>query len=300
MARLERALPWILCAALALLAGHAREDSQGHVLSTTRYEDVYYLPPPRWLQLFSLGHREALAGLVWCRALVYYGDELVHRGKVASLFKYADAILELDPSFKRAYRWVAVNSTYRLGATTVDDVRRSIAYLERAARLFPDDGEIAWDLGAFYLYELRPHLTSDTEREEARVRGLAHLRVASLKGTGPAWLALSTATELERLGQREQEIAFLKEAYSQVSDDQIRDEILQRIASLQSATYAEALARERAAIEAARARDYPYLDTELYLHVGPKPPFDGTALRLRGFDPIESEEEDEPAEAPAP
>jgi tetratricopeptide (TPR) repeat protein len=293
MQSLRKAVPFVaLSVALALLAGHTREDSQRHLLSTHRYEDAYYWPPPHWLQLFSLGHREALAGLLWCRALVYYGDELVHRGPVVHLFQYADAILALDPSFQRAYRWIATNSAYRATSVTVDDIKKGIGYLERAARLFPDDGEIAWDLASFYLYELRPMLKDEGEREQARVRGLAHLRVASLRGAGPAWLALSAATELERLGQREQQIAFLQEAYSQVSDEGVRDEILRRIGALRSVTFAEALARERAALEAARARDYPYLDSELFLQLGPKPAFDGNALRLRGFDPVETTEEE--------
>jgi tetratricopeptide (TPR) repeat protein len=293
----RKALPFVALALALFVAGHTREHSQRHLLSTQRYEDVYYLPPPQWLKLFSLGHREALAGLVWCRALVYYGDELVHRGAVANLFNYADAILELDPAFQRAYRWVATNAAYRATAATLTDVQKGIEYLERAARIFPDDGEIAWDLAAFYLYELRPLLTDEREREQARLRGLAHLRVASLRGAGPAWLALSTATELERLGQREQQIAFLEEAYSQVSDDRVREEILMRIAELRSASFAEAMAREHAALEAARKRDYPYLDSELFLQVGPKPAFDGLALRLRGFDPVAATEEEAPSAA---
>jgi hypothetical protein len=299
-AGLQRALPFALAAALAWVAGHSRQHSQRHLLSTQRYEDIYYLPPPAWLKVFSLGHREAVAGLVWCRALVYYGDELVHRGPVANLFNYADAILELDPSFQRAYRWIAINAAYRATGVTLADVRKGIAYLERAARLFPDDGEIAWDLAAFYLYELRPMLTDTKEREQARLRGLAHLRVASLRGAGPEWLALSAATELERLGQREQQIAFLEEAFGQVTDDAVRAEILQRITALRSATFAEALARERQALEAARQRDYPYLDSELFLQLQPKPAFDGLALRLRDFDPIETTEEELEAPAPAP
>jgi len=53
-----------------------------HYLSMQAYEDIYYLPPPKWLQVMSLGHRRAVADLIWLRALIYFGDEFVNRGAV--------------------------------------------------------------------------------------------------------------------------------------------------------------------------------------------------------------------------
>jgi hypothetical protein len=96
---------------------------------------------------------------------------------------------------------------------------------------------------------------------------------------------LSTATELGRLGQREQEIAHLQEVYDQVSDPSVKEQIELRLAALRSAAFAEALRKSHEELEAARKRDFPYIDRELYLLVGPRPPFDGRALLLRGFDP---------------
>jgi tetratricopeptide (TPR) repeat protein len=269
----------------ALIAGHTRIDSQRHFAGTQRYEDIYYLPPPGWLQAFSLGYREATAGLIWLRTLIYFGDELAHRGNVANLSHYADAMLALDPYFKRVYRWIATCGVYRTGHVGPEHVRKSISYLERAARLFPDDGEIAWDLAAFYLYELRPLTQDPAEKESARRKGVEHLQFATLRGAGPPWLVLNAAGELEKLGQRERQIAFLQEAYGQVADENIREQIHNRIATLQSATFAEALAREYEEVETARARDFPYLELELFLQIGKKPAFDGTALLLRGFAP---------------
>src|SRR5262245_51129266 len=132
--------------ALGFASDQLRTTGQERFLKTQTYEDVYYLPPPENLKLFSLGHRAALADLIWMKALVYFGDELHHRGNAANLFRYADAILALDDHFARAYRWVASAAIYRTGHVTVDDVYKAIRYLERAVRIFPDDGEIAWDL----------------------------------------------------------------------------------------------------------------------------------------------------------
>jgi hypothetical protein len=278
----------IIAAALALsawTAGSTRLDSQHHYLSTQRYEDIYYLPPSAWLKVFSLGYREALAGLLWTRTLVYFGEEMVQRGKTQHIYTYGDSVLELDPYFIRAYRWLAATGSYRPGARGVPDVRKSIDYLERAAELAPDDGHVAWDLGAFYMYELRPLLRDPKEREDARLKALEHFQVAVLRNVAPPWLALNTAAGLEKMGRREQQIAFLQAAYTQVTDPDTRAKIELQLARLQTASFAEAFARAQAQVEAQRQRDFPYLDMDLFLQVGPKPAFDHVPLLVHGFDP---------------
>src|SRR5690349_8631359 len=156
-----------------VLVYRAQRMGSSHYLATQRYEDVYYLPPPAWLALFSLGHREAVADLIWLRSLVYFGDELGHRGQVANLYNYAEAMLSLDPYFKKVYSWAATCALYRTGNIQVSDAYRAIAFLERGVRLFPDDGELAWTLGANYIYELVPMLSNDKKaKEEAKRKGL--------------------------------------------------------------------------------------------------------------------------------
>lgn len=286
MARGRFTLGLLLTLAVSVaVAGEARRLGQQRFSTSQRYEDIYYLPPPVWLEIFSLGHREALADLIWLRSLVYFGDELFHRGNVANLYNYTDAMLRLDPYFRKVYDWVSACALYRSGTVTTDDARRVIAYLERGAKLFPDDGELAWTLGADYLYELPALLTDKNEIAEAKRRGLEHLQVASLHGAGPAWLALTTATELGRLGQKEQQISHLLAVYGQVSDPTVKEQIELRIGQLRSSAYAEALRHTYDELEAHRKRDFPYLDLELYVLVGERPPFDGRALLLRGFDP---------------
>jgi hypothetical protein len=194
-------------------------------------------------------------------------------------------MLSLDPYFKKVYAWISSVALYRTGTVTAADANQVIAYLERGVRLFPDDGELAWTLGADYLYELPALLKTPEQKAEAKRRGLEHLKVAALRGAGPPWLGLSTATELGKLGQHEQEIAHLQEIYAQASDPDLKNQIEQRLTHLRSAAFTEALRHTSDELEAARLRELPYLDRELYLQVGPKPPFDGQALLLRHFDP---------------
>lgn len=268
-----------------LLADRARDSAQAAYARTRRYEDIYYLPPPDQLISASLGHRAALADLIWMKALVYFGTELSQRGGVVHLFRYTDAMLALDPRFKRVYRWVASAAIYRTGNVTIDDVYKAIRYLERAARLFPDDPELAWDLGATYAYELVPMLPVGAPREEARQKSLAYLEMAATHGAGPAWLGLLTSRQLVSLGRTEQALRHMEDLYATATDPALKAELEQRIAALRTASYVEAMRAAAEQLETARVRDFPYVGSSLYMLLGPRPPFDGDALRRRGFDP---------------
>ncbi len=267
-------------------AGRLREQATGHYLSTQRYEDVYYLPPPVWLKLFSLGYREALADLIWMKALIYFGEELYHKGEVKNLYAYTDAMLALDERFLAVYRWVASCALYRTGEITTDDARRALAYLERGVRLFPNNGDLAWDLGATYRFELVPLLEDPEERNEARRRGIEHLQTAVLRGAGPPWLVLTNASQLEKLGQTEQAIHHLEEAYHSTFDPQVRRRIEIRLRQLRSAAHAEALRHAVSNYEQERREHFPYLSGTFYWMVGPRPPFDGYRQLRHYFDPL--------------
>jgi hypothetical protein len=277
----------IVCALVlaGYCAGRTRVDSQRHYASTQRYEDTYFVPPPFWLGVFSLGYREALADLLWMRMLVYFGEEAIQKGPTRYLYDYADAVLSLDPYFIRAYRWIAITGAYRPKNRGRVDIDKAVSYLERASALAPDDGLVAWDLGAFYQYELLPLLKDEGERAECKRKAVEQMRVAVLRGAAPSWATLSTAGQLERMGRREQQITFLQEAYTQASSAEDRAAIASQLAYLKSASFAEAFQRELAQAEEQRARSFPYLDLELFLQVGAKPAYDHLPLLIHGFDP---------------
>lgn len=279
----------LLCVlALAYPLRWLRVSALEHGLATQRYEDVYYLPPARWLPVLSLGYEEALADLLWLRSLIYFGQELEHDGRVRHIFEYADAMLQLDPHFKRAYLWVGMSGMYRPGGNTIDDVRRTIPYLRRAAELFPDDGDVAWELGASLTYELAPLVDDPDEKDALKEEGAHHLQRAVRLGEGPPWLALSNASQLQRLGRAEQAIRHLTETYDLVQDEATRQRIRARIAQLQSQTQAEAFLRGQEELEERRRREFPYVDPGFYPLLGPRPPGPGTQLLERGFDPVSS------------
>ena len=61
-------------------------------------------------------------------------------------------------------------------------------------------------------------------------RGAEFLSIAARRGAGPAWLALTNASQFERLGQRERALDHLREMYALTSDEGVKQEIAARIA----------------------------------------------------------------------
>jgi hypothetical protein len=269
---LHLALAVALLAALPV-ARALRLRSLDHQLSTATYEDVYYLPRRDMLPVLSLGHREALADLIWMKGLLYFSDELVHEGDAEHAIHYTEAMLALDPHFRQAYLWVGVSALYHHGEPDLEVMERVIEIQERGVRLFPDDGELAWEVGATLSYEMAPLLASDPERyEEVKARGTEYLVRAARLGAGPPWLALNNASQLERLGRTEQAVRHLEEMYAAVDDPDTRHEIVERIARLRDAAFAEAFQETVDEMEARREREFPYVPPTFYLLLGPRIP----------------------------
>ncbi|MDD9965036.1 MAG: hypothetical protein OXR73_02325 [Myxococcales bacterium] len=272
----------ILIGAAHVSRGHAFR----HNLQSQRYEDRYYLPPPSWLVVSSLGYREALAGFVWTAMLENFGEELQHRGHAKYFFHYGDAIVTLDPFFKRAYQWMGTVSLYRLGKPSPAESRRAGSYLERAAEIFPEDGELMWLLGAHYSYEMPSTTRVKEEKAEFKRKGLEYIRTAALLGAGPPWLGLTAATDLESLGQKDRAIRHLKEIYMTVEDPDTKARIGARLAKLQNASFLEAMNRAEINLRKRKQEHFPYLEDAMYLLVGPRPPVDEAGAMLRYFDPL--------------
>ncbi|HKU40683.1 MAG TPA: hypothetical protein VJR89_21130, partial [Polyangiales bacterium] len=95
-----------------------------------------------------------------------------------------------------------------------------------------------------------------------------------------------TSAQLDSLGRKEQAVRHLQDLYAVATDPALKQQLEARLASLQTAAYAEAMRAASEELEANRTRDFPYLSPTFYLLVGPRPPFQGDELVLRGFDPL--------------
>jgi tetratricopeptide (TPR) repeat protein len=265
---------WLGAAALLVGLGAAIRSTRvvafQHHHANDRYEDAYYLPPSQWLPPMSLGFRQAAADLLWCRTLIYIGEEFLRGGLLRHATAYADAIITLDPDFKAPYRWPATVSLYRPGEFDLDEVLSAVAYLRRAVKRWPNDGELAWDLGSTLRFEVVPHVTDAALKEKLEAEAADFLSTAALLGAGPPWLALNSSTLLTKLGKKEQAIRHLEEVYGTVQDPETKAQIAERLASLRSQTYAEAVREANEQFEQQRRRAFPYLSPTAFFVLGPR------------------------------
>jgi tetratricopeptide (TPR) repeat protein len=260
----------VLLVLLAALTGvwSLRGRAMDQYLASQTYEDIYYLPPPHWLQVMSLGYQRALADLIWLRALIYFGDEFENKGAVKHVFNYGESMLALDPDFRRVYRWVGVAGVYTPTGSPPEFIEQAIDVLRRGVERFPDDGQLAWDAGATIVYELLPNLPKDDpERERLRAEGNEHMMAAARLGAGPDWLVITNATALRKLGEKERELRHLEEMYTLVRNPGVKAEIEARLSQLRDEAYAEAFRRANEEFEQRRKEEFPYIPPTLYFFV---------------------------------
>lgn len=278
--------PLVILGALLLggLGTLARLGPSARYRELDGYEDRYYLPAPDWLGVLSLGHREALADLIWCRTMIYYGDELTHQGAERHIFDYADAILTLDPDFRSVYRRVGTLALYRGVAVTAEQGERAVALMEQGAARYPDDGQLAWTTGASLAFELPPLYPDRPDMgERARERAAPYLVRAAQLGAAPPYTMLTNATLMARIGRAEEAATHLEEMYAMTDDEELRAEIASRIEHLRSDAFATGFVEENARFESAWGHDMAYAPAALYDLVRPVPVIDTTAVLRDGF-----------------
>jgi len=184
-----RILPLLFAATLVPAMLLARLDARLHGLGTSRVEDLYLLPGPKALGMLSLGHREALAGVVWTRALVYFGEEIALRGELRFLTEHVDAVVGLDPDFRTAYEWAGIVTVYNSREITRRSIELSNRYLALGLRRFPDDEKLLTLLAFNYAVEMMPYAGSDGEKNALRRRAAAIFeRAARVSGDRSAAL----------------------------------------------------------------------------------------------------------------
>lgn len=282
-------LPVLAVLALIPAMLMVRQSASEQCARGQQYEDVYYLPPASWLRPMSLGYSAAGADLLWMRTLLYFGDELGHRGQTANIFNYIDAILELDPEFKAAYRWASTAGIYHSGTIRASDGYRVVEYLERAVKKWPDDGDLAWDLGATLRFELAPMVDDPAEKRRLHEAAMEPLATAARLGAGPPWLASLNAQLLSRLGRNEQAIRHLEEMYDAVSDPVEKDQLRLQLIKLRSESHATAFQAANDELTQSRQRNYPYLSSNQFLLVGPRIAEARNDTLRRNFLPIEAD-----------
>lgn len=256
-----------LLLALAGLMGltglaHRRVDERRAALPPAR--DLTVLPTPRALELMSLGYREALADLVWVRALVLAGERLGHTD-AEMVERHVEAIATLAPRFHRPYLWGGITVVYG-GEGRIDR-----ALVDRAARIyreglqrFPESHELLYALGMLLLHQVgsTPGYTEE-EREALTAEGVELVRRAAAYGADPL-VRRYAATLITEHATEALAVQFLESQLGQAEDEEHRRLLRRKLGRLGARAAVERIDRTRDAFMAELRRTAPYVPDGLY------------------------------------
>lgn len=293
------AVAGVLAALLPLMLLRRIEAALSRELLETD-ESEYYLPEPEFLAPLSLGYREAAAGIVWVAALTYFGEQFEVNGTHEHAEQYIMAVTELDPFFYHAYTWGSAAAIYNGRMIDRRAVELSIRLLRRGLRVFPDDGELHYQLGFQYYFELPP-VVSREEGEEARRTGADELCTGATLGGGPTWLPLVCSNVSARLGLEEVAQDYLVQALVEAEDQHTRARIEERLERSMTPDVAYRILERIGEQRRRWLAEIPYVPLGLYALLGPRPPVpveDEVRLPLP-MDPLISSELEEAFDAAA-
>ncbi len=243
-----------------------------HLALTRRVRDEATVPSAGALRLLSLGHREWAADLIWSAALLYFGESIATHSQQRFLQRYADTLEAVDPNFRPAYIWGATVSIYNARTIRRQSVLDANRHLERGLRRFPDDGEMTYQLGFNYYFELPRLADGPDERSAFRRRGAEYLRRAAALGYGPPWMALAAAEALRETGLVEQALEQLREMLLRTEQPAVRARIVAQIAELVGQNEVDPFLDAARQLQRDRLASFPYMSPLLYMFVGPAVP----------------------------
>jgi hypothetical protein len=246
--------------------------------------DEPYAPAPDTAPLVALGYRELVADLLFLRLKGYFGGRENTANGVAGL---VEAIVALDPQYRRIYEWGARAITLASRGVDNDAYWRAIAVLEAGAREFPDDWKLPYLEGEIYTQDLQTR--DPAERRAWDERGTLLTESAIRKPNAPAEAATWAATMRTRLGQHQRAVDGLREMLLVTNDDAARARLLAKLADLERGSASE-LASElldaRKAFQSAWLAARPTVPASMFVLIGAplSTRFDLSALATGGRD----------------
>ncbi|MBL9021265.1 MAG: hypothetical protein JNL21_03650 [Myxococcales bacterium] len=235
--------------------------------------EVYLLPPPEQLELASLGHRAALADLLWAKVLVTQGLRVEQKRRFETVGAYLDAIIHLDPKFREPYRLSDTLLTFQAVEVPLSEVYKARSVLERAVEELPNDPELWLQLGQFVAFIAAPsYLKDPAEQERWRIEGARYLaRAAELGANDPniQWQALGGFGILRRSGQREAAISFLERTLATTQDEELRQKLHAQLNAYKEDRMVERWEARKAAFARIWREHFPGRSESFVLVAGP-------------------------------
>jgi hypothetical protein len=232
--------------------------------------DEPYAPSPGAAPFVTLGYREAAADLLWIRALGYFGGDDDTADGVRALI---EAIVALDPQFRRAYTWGALAVNNAAGGDRNEAGLWAVDLLERGMAVFPDSWEMPITAGQILVVDLQ----SDDKAQVAawRDRGAQMLERGVRIPGAPEGVATLAATVRTELGQHARAVRELKEMILLAKDERAREKLIGKLAKLEASSAdrlrAELLAEHRR-FQSQWLAERPELPATMYVLLGPRLP----------------------------
>jgi hypothetical protein len=243
------------------------EALSGYYLLETN-ESRYYLTDEQWLVPMSLGYREAAAGMVWARTLVYFGEQREVRGRFDYLEQYLLGVTTLDPYFYRAYTWGSNAAMYKGNLIDREAVDMSIRMLERGLQVYPEDGDLHYFLGFQYYFELPSFVDDEEEQRRYRRIGMDEICTAALLGGGPAYLPSLCSGLMDRLGMDQIALDRIVALLVETEDEATRARLEARLEELATRDGAFTITHRITDQRQRWQRERPYLPLGFYTLIG--------------------------------
>lgn len=234
-------------------------------------QDVFALPPPAELHVATLGWDAAAVDMLWSGLLVDYGTHWTEQRDFEDTPRYADAILELEPTYPPLYQYISTMLVYRPPRGTEQDARLARQYLERGTRERPQDGDLWLEYGQFIAFIAPSFLHDPADADAWRKDGATAIGHAVELGADPE-RALTAATMLTRAGSPEASIPFLERAYAfteQPGMEELHESLGRRLAALQANRMRSQADATTHAIDERWQAELPFLPRDQYMMVGP-------------------------------
>lgn len=256
----------LLVAALPLaatLAWHARSTLQAQRSGQLAQESLLYLPPADRLGPMSLGYKEALADLIWLRAVVFAGNS-GNRDKSSWITRYVSTINHLAPNFRRPYLWGGVISIYSGKEIDRQMIDQAVAIMREGVERFPEDHELLFNLGMVLYRDYESLGDVDPKQlQDYKQEGVKLIRRAAAFGASP--LIRRLAASLDAQGSNDAlEAEFLRRQLLRADDPALRRLLKKKLQALDLGHQVEQLEQAREAFVADHKEDFPYLPLTLY------------------------------------
>jgi len=288
--------------ALAGFGGARAARSLARSEAPTEHAAQPYAPTPGAAPFVTLGYRELGADLLFVRMVGYWGSPENSAQDIAAL---AEAVVALDPYFRRVYEIGAVAMTAAKSGVDNAVKLRAIALLEEGARRFPTNWRFPNIAGQIYLVDLE---TNDPAQRRAwDEKGALLLETAARKPNAPAEASIHAAVLQSKFGRKQRAIDSLREILLITSDENARTRVIEKLAELEHQDADEVAAEltlARRDFDRRWRAERPAVTPSLYVLIGkpPAPGFDLTDLATGGNDivTLPTSERLEPLTGPAP